>query len=173
MNIRYVFEKPETLVSFIKRKSLYPGISPIRIHKSMYLLYGYYQSYFKSSQNLIEGINSDDYPEELFPAKFIAGKIGPILESIYPQMLLDQIFPHPLSQAKYDPIILQFLDEMIDSLNEASDFSLVQFTYKGREYKRAWNLDTKGMEKVMDNRGIREDFLVDFEYDDANEEEAI
>lgn len=83
MNEQYVFPEKNKLVKYLYSKLDNP--TQIKVQKTLYLLYAFYgATYGRLASNTEETEFEDqNYPKELFPAKFEAWRYGPVEADVY------------------------------------------------------------------------------------------
>lgn len=140
MNSDYMFDKYE-LINYIY--NLLHLASPLKIQKTLYLLYGYYGATYGLENNLETGI----YPTELFNANFIAGKYGPFdpeikdyLKSNEPKTKI--YIPKTVEEKN----IHQFIINIVNQIDNVDDFSLIQLVKEDECWKLAYKI--KENEKI-------------------------
>ena len=146
----FYFENLDDLVNYLYFKL--PQITPLKLQKSLYFLFAYYGAFYgKFGRNNAEVETETRYPQYLFNGVFEAWKYGPVIREVYSKNKGGNFVARDLAKDKYDPEVLQFLDELILQLNEASDFSLVERSHMDQVWKNSY---IPGNNNIMENDDI-------------------
>ncbi|WP_258088361.1 Panacea domain-containing protein [Weissella fangxianensis] len=141
-----VFEDKNALASFLL--SFYDSPTPLKIQKSIYLLWAFYAGTYGAIDYAEENFNNDNslrYPTQLFDPAFEAWRYGPVDYDIYTEMKQDKL---PESESDLNNLIAQstlddasqkrniymFLENLISQINDMDDFSLVNRTHQDKSW---------------------------------------
>lgn len=155
---QYFFSDVKELIARLKR--LDSDMGPIRLQKSLYFLYAFYgATYGKMKGSTSEGELSEidnTYPEELFPAKFEAWQYGPVIRDVYNDnrnsvytSIVDETDSVYTNRNQVE--ILKFIDNLLEDLNEMSDFALVDRTHQDNAWKSKFDISNPYASRVIDN----------------------
>lgn len=141
-----VFEDKDTLVSFLL--SFYDSPTPLKIQKSIYLLWAFYAGTYGAIDYDEESFNNDNslrYPAQLFEPAFEAWRYGPVDYDIYTEMkqgelsksdsdLGNLVVQSTLEDDSQRRNISMFLENLISQINDLDDFSLVNRTHQDKSW---------------------------------------
>lgn len=144
--VENVFENKNTIASFLL--SFFESPTPLKIQKSMYLLWSFYAGTYGSIDYGDEIFNEDDslrYPNQLFEPDFEAWRYGPVDYDIYKEMKhgqlsgsndnIDDLFnKSSLNDDSQKRNIAMFLENLISQINDMDDFSLVNRTHQDHSW---------------------------------------
>lgn len=119
-------------------------ISPLKLQKSLYLLYGMWAGNARIVNNAIRRQYNDgsvvefstEFDEDLFEPNFEAWQSGPVDASIYhtyKENELKEVAHLSVLQRKKESqtgTVIEFVDDILDQTFEISDFSLIDLTHK-------------------------------------------
>lgn len=141
-------------------------ISPIKLQKSLYFLYAYYQLFRKQIQEGLTEIDPDtlhSIPEYLFEFSFEAWTYGPVNREIYGKYKHDKsLFQTQVIKdifEGYNPILKEYIDGMLANLFETNDFTLVNMSHQDRSWKEAYE-QKDSSKSIMDKDKV----IVEYEY---------
>lgn len=106
-------------ISLKYREKFNNEVTPLKLQKSLYFLFGYWVIEQKIKDNL-ETTGIENY---LFKSNFQAWQYGPVDIDIYHNKTLEEINP------EINPEIQIFLDEKLDKLFHVTDFTLVNLSH--------------------------------------------
>lgn len=138
---KYVFDTIDSIVGYLIDKK--PDITPLRLQKSLYFLYGYYGATYgqMTSEDISEGEfeGSYNYPKELFPAEFQAWKFGPVIKEVY-HGFNNEIYKAESWNPKDDIFknVKIFVDDILDQLDKIGDFGLVERSHMDESWKNVY-----------------------------------
>lgn len=133
---KFFFNNVEELIRYILEKK--ENVGQLRLQKTLYLLYAYYGATYGQMVSEDQKKESEiefDYPEELFSADFEAWTYGPVIFEIYVNDKngdydsIDKLSKFNPEQP-FEKDVLLFLDDIIEQINEMSDFTLVDRTHQ-------------------------------------------
>lgn len=132
--------------------------TPIRLQKTLYFTWAIYGGTYGSMKEDDSEIGKE-YPKNLFPAEFEAWRYGPVINEVYAKYKNDEYtsdgnISEDLTAADRD--IFNYINSIIDELNEIPDFQLVQRSHMDS----AWSDVYKEGEshQKMSNEAIREEY---------------
>lgn len=145
-----VYNDPKTLANHIQY--VLDTNSPVRVHKSLYLIFGIYSAIYS---------DIPEFPELLFEESFEAWRFGPVLRSIYLDNLDGQLSKtewHP--QNDIEDEIASFIGDVLDSINRLDDFQLVDRVHQDNAWISAY-IDTDNPHDIgiMDHDLIKKDYM--------------
>ncbi|MCO8292669.1 Panacea domain-containing protein [Tetragenococcus halophilus] len=158
---RYFFKDVDELIARMKR--LDSDMGPIRLQKSLYFLYAFYGATFGKIQGstdkgeLSEIENS--YPNELFNAEFEAWQYGPVIRDVYfknRDLQYENMEDNTNSDYsnRDEREVLKFIDNLLDDLNEMSDFALVDRTHQDNAWGSKFDIENPYDSKAIDNQEL-------------------
>lgn len=144
----YVFNQTEQLIRYLLERD--ESISQVRLHKTLYLLYAVYGGTYGSLEENSE--IEKPYPKELFDAVFEAWKYGPVIHEVFINKKnghydnLDNLKPfEPETEQQKD--ILVFINELLNQIDQMSDFTLIDRTQQDQTWKETYNQGREIMNK--------------------------
>lgn len=162
----YFFDDVEELVLRLKR--LDSDMGPIRLQKSLYFLYAFYGATFgkiqgETSEGQLSEIDNP-YPTELFPAEFEAWQYGPVIRDVYFKNRNGEYDPNQDTTSntyvsRDDREVLKFIDNLLDDLNEMSDFALVDRTHQDKVWKVKFDSSNPYANKKINNEDLIEEYI--------------
>lgn len=127
-------------------------ISPVKLHKTIYLIYGMWagnvRMIINSSQP--QGEYDISLTEKLFNSKFEAWNLGPVEVDIH-KYFKDKLYT---DECVLPSVIKDFVDAITKQTFDMSDFSLINTTQKDSVFKKCVN--TK--DRTMCNHEIIEEY---------------
>lgn len=169
-NRRYFFKDINELIRYILEKK--ENVGQLRLQKTLYLLYAYYGSTYgqleKEEDPEKYEVNSEvevNYPKELFPAEFEAWKYGPVIFDVYvkdknSEYELVEFLPEFEPNEAYEEDVLLFLDDIIEQINDMSDFTLVDRTHQDKAWKETYKPNT--YRTKMNNEDIIREYVEEY-----------
>ncbi|MDN6291284.1 MAG: DUF4065 domain-containing protein [Tetragenococcus koreensis] len=145
-------------------------IGQLRLQKTLYLLYAYYGATYGQldTENGQDSEVEVDYPDELFDASFEAWKYGPVIYSVYKKdkenYYDDNLEKLPKFEINknYEKDVLLFIDELLDQINEMSDFTLVDRTHQDNSWKVPYNKNKGQYAIPMSNSEIIDEYVKEY-----------
>lgn len=114
------------------------GISPIKLQKCLYFLFGYWGQYIKKAHVNKDNVEEDlsEFSENLFNEEIQAWTYGPVLPDIYHMEKSGQIDGNItedyLQQDEHKLKIKEFIDYLLPQLFAISDFGLVDLSHQDK-----------------------------------------
>lgn len=156
-----VFSDKDFLVNLLYK--LLDNPTKIKVQKTLYLLFAFYGATYGMLQNDVEGesdFSEQNYPKNLFSAKFEAWKYGPVEVEVYNK---EKIFSYSKGKLTDDDIdnffntnerknIKRFIQNIVAQTNIIDDFSLVDRTHQDDSWLDAYKPGILHM--PMDNSSI-------------------
>lgn len=140
MTQNYLFSV-DAIVSYLY--SLKSDISPVRLHKTLYFMFGYYGATYgqKSSEYVFEG--NENLPPYLFEGNFEAWKYGSVHRDIYNKMkdenyITQELIDSSVEEFKNYPEIKIFIDDLFKQINEVSEFILISRNHQDESWKKTY-----------------------------------
>ena len=157
----YLFESVDQLVAHISKMS--KNLTPLKLQKSLYLLYAFYGATYGSIVSNDETDMSMNYPKELVDVKFEAWEYGPVVREVYFKHKHGEYQSYEDTfEAKTDEEkdALKFIDELFGQIDEISDFGLVDRTHQDDSWKNAFATGTGiGINTgQIDNKNLVEEY---------------
>lgn len=169
----YYLDK-DNLVSYIiekHKKDSGLGISPIKLQKSLYLLYAMWAGNTRRLNEVIDDDNSigvcekdNKLYEDLFEPNFEAWKYGPVDPDVYFKFKYRNDYK---GKNKINPIkdvddgvmtmIKSFIDETLNEIFDISDFTLVDITHEDNSWKETYKKYPEGNGKI-DSESIKQEY---------------
>lgn len=159
----YFFDSITDLITHLK--TLNPDIGPIRLQKTLYFLYAFYGATYGSLKNA-EGISeiNNTYPSRLFSGSFEAWQYGPVMRDVYfknkdgdYEGLEDQTKEKYSEPREKD--IINFIDGLVNDLEDMSDFALVDRTHQDKAWKSKFNENHPYESKTIDNDELVSEYV--------------
>lgn len=162
----YFFDSVDELVARLKR--LDSDMGPIRLQKSLYFLYAFYGATF----GRIEGTTDEGhlseieevYPRKLFKTQFQAWQYGPVIREVYfknksgeYESMMDSTNEKYSDRA--DREVLKFIDNLLDDLDEMSDFALVDRTHQDEAWKAKFDTANPYASHIIDNEQLISEYI--------------
>lgn len=144
------FKDAKVLAEHIKYKN--PGISSLRLQKTLYFLFAFYGNIFGEREG---------FPKYLFDEDFEAWAMGASLKSIYEGNRKGIIGKKEyLSKSNKDEQVLNMVDEAMQSINKIGDFYLIERTQQDEAWRNAYKEAYRENKKygVMDRDEIIKDY---------------
>lgn len=164
---RYFFNDIEQVIRYILERK--ENVGQLRLQKTLYLLYAYYGATYgqlltqeEISSKKPESEIEFDYPDELFEAEFEAWRYGPVIYDVYIDDKNNKYAEvQELGEFKptnpFEEDVLVFLDDLIDQINEMSDFTLVDRTHQDKSWVEAYG--DGGYRLGMSNQNIIKEYV--------------
>ena len=134
--------KAKDLANYIQKcyidKYARAKISPIKLQKCLYFLFGYFWKYIKKAQDNKYNIEEDfsEFSPYLFDEDIQAWTYGPVLPDIYhlerDGNIDGNIKENYLQDSEHNLEIKEFIDYLLPQLFEISDFGLVDLSHQDR-----------------------------------------
>lgn len=167
---RYFFDDIEQVIRYIQEKK--ENVGQLRLQKTLYLLYAYYGATYgqlliqdESNQDESKSEIEYDYPKELFSAEFEAWRYGPVIHDVYVNDKnnkyadVDELKEFTPSNP-FEEDVLLFLDDLIEQINDMSDFTLVDRTHQDNAWIKAYG--DGGYRLKMNNNTIIQEYVDDY-----------
>ncbi|WP_157456217.1 Panacea domain-containing protein [Carnobacterium maltaromaticum] len=154
----YLFDSVDQLVAHIAKLS--KNLTPLKLQKSLYLLYAFYGATYGSIGNDTETDMSLNYPKRLVNVKFEAWQYGPVVREVYTKHKNDgykncEDTFKAISNEEKDAV--KFIDELFMQIDEISDFGLVDRTHQDDSWKDAYATGSKTA--PIDNEKLVKEYL--------------
>ena len=120
MNATYYFNDVDNLVEHILYE--FPKITPLKLQKSLYMLFAFYIVAIRSGRE-----TNEDIPDRLFKADFEAWTSGPVIRDVY-QKVKDNSYQaraYSFRIKALDLEIRNFIDGLVSQIMRKSDFALM------------------------------------------------
>lgn len=165
---KHFFNDVEELIKIIKEKK--ENVGQLRLQKTLYLLYAYYGATYGSldTENEQESEIEINYPNELFDASFQAWKYGPVIYDVYTKDKENyyndnlESLPEFKINEDYEKDVLLFIDELLEQINEMSDFTLVDRTHQDDSWKIPYYENEGELGIPMDNNKIIDEYIKEY-----------
>lgn len=120
MNPTYYFNDVDSLVEHILYE--FPGITPLKLQKSLYMLFAFYIVVIRSGRE-----TNEDIPDRLFKADFEAWSSGPVIRDVYQKVKDDsyQARAYSFRIKALDLEIRNFIGSLVSQIMRKSDFALM------------------------------------------------
>ncbi|KAA1042492.1 DUF4065 domain-containing protein [Macrococcus equipercicus] len=161
----YFFDSVDDLVKYLMSK--YGKLSPLKLQKGLYFLFGYYGGrYGKENENSEIQYN---LPKYLFPATFLAWDYGPVIDDVYKKNkagIYDEFVSetNTLNEMKefyfkdlQSKEVENFINELFSEVNTTSDFNLVDRSHEDRTWQVAYE---SGYNVEMNKEDIVEEYSI-------------
>lgn len=106
-------------------------ISPVRLQKTLYFCFAFWGGFVRKGKIYQEEsaleIDVSRFDEYLFNARFEAWVYGPVVPEIYHEHNIDRFFNPNLFN---DSFLKEYIDDLLDDINEVSDFRLVDLSHQ-------------------------------------------
>lgn len=129
-------------------------ISPIKLHKSLYFLYSYYQMLRRDIDDGLIEVSIDDYsliPKELCEFNFEAWAFGPVDTKVY---YSDREFFIGFDKdifSDYNNIIKEYVDVLLDNIFNTNDFTLINMSKEDNAWKTVKLMSKMNKQDVIDD----------------------
>lgn len=139
-------------------------ISAIKLQKSLYFLYAYYQMLLRHIQEGFTEISPYDIcfmPKELFKFDFEAWTYGSVNVDVYNLYNTDKCFFKRSTGDLFDaylPIVKEYVDGMLGRLFVTNDFTLVQMNRDDVSWQKAWQ---EGKRNKINKEDVIEEYFVE------------
>ncbi|MGV7114647.1 Panacea domain-containing protein [Paenibacillus kyungheensis] len=148
----------ETVIDYLY--SLKSDISPLKLQKSLYFLFGYYGAIYGQSEDEGTFEGSSDYENRLFNANFEAWQYGPVIRNVYSNNKAGN-YPTSNQKSAIEKVVQKneirmFIDELFEQINSVSDFTLVDRSHQDDVWKEAYK---KGQSTPMDHEAIIAEYV--------------
>lgn len=137
----HVFSSAHTIAGYLH--TLKEGISPVRLHKTLYFLFAYYGALYGTEGK--EGVNEGSIPSPkyLFPVQFESWKYGPVIREVYLKQKEEgysaEEIAESVTKVEQNPEIKQFIDELWQQMNQVSEFSLIGRSMQDDSWRESYN----------------------------------
>lgn len=154
----YLFNNVDQLVAHISKLS--KNLTPLKVQKSLYLLYAFYGATYGSIVKNEETDMSMDYPRELVNIKFEAWQYGPVVREVYGKFKsgfyndCEDTFEADTNEKKD---ALKFIDELFMQIDAISDFGLVDRTHQDEAWKSVYDPERQTAE--INNEELVKEYL--------------
>lgn len=135
-------------------------ISPVRLQKSLYFCFAYWGGFIekgKLQDANKEEINVSQYDKYLFEAEFQAWVYGPVIPKIYSNKEIDRSYNKDMFADKND--IKEFVDDLLNDINEISDFKLVDISHNDEPWKKHFHYNSEFHNEVIPNDEIINEYV--------------
>lgn len=132
MNATYYFNDVDNLVEHILYE--FPKITPLKLQKSLYMLFAFYIVAIRSGRE-----TNEDIPDRLFKADFEAWTSGPVIRDVY-QKVKDNSYQaraYSFRIKALDLEIRDFIDGLVSQIMRKSDFALMTRSREDDYWKNA------------------------------------
>ena len=132
MNSTYYFNDVDNLVEHILYE--FPGITPLKLQKSLYMLFAFYIVAIRSGRE-----TNEDIPDRLFKADFEAWSSGPVIRDVY-QKVKDNSYQaraYSFRTKALDLEIRNFISSLVSQIMRKSDFALMTRSHEDNCWKNA------------------------------------
>lgn len=132
MNATYYFNDVDNLVEHILYE--FPKITPLKLQKSLYMLFAFYIVAIRSGRE-----TNEDIPDRLFKADFEAWTSGPVIRDVY-QKVKDNSYQaraYNFRTKAVDLEIRDFIDNLVSQIMQKSDFALMIRSREDESWKSA------------------------------------
>lgn len=154
--VEYIMGKYKRLKGF--------EISPLKLQKTLYLLYGMWAGNAlnmneNNEENQSEYFN--DLDPDLFTADFQAWTYGPVDYEVYTKFKEEKYTPSDsltYSNLEDESIVSSFVESITDQTFEINDFALVDLTHKDNVWKNNYHGKNPFMSSQMSNDEIKEEY---------------
>lgn len=132
MTTTYYFDDVDALVEHILYE--FPGITPLKLQKSLYMLFAFYIVAIRSGRE-----TNEDIPDRLFKADFEAWSSGPVIRDVYQKVKDDsyQARAYSFRIKALDLEIRDFIDNLVSQIMQKSDFALITRSREDKSWKNA------------------------------------
>ena len=130
-------------------------ISPVRLQKTLYFCFAYWGGFVRKGMTQEENkeeIDVREYDEYLFDAQFQAWVYGPVIPEVYFANDIDLAYNENLFYGKDD--VKEYIDELLDEINEVSDFRLVDISHKDNCWQEKFDYDAEHHNQIIDKESI-------------------
>lgn len=162
----YFFDDVDNLVTRLKR--LDPDMGPIRLQKSLYFLFAFYGATFGSIEGTTEEGELSEienlYPKKLFKGAFEAWQYGPVIRDVYFKNKngaydKNEDTTELFYTERDDREVLKFIDNLLEDLNEMSDFALVDRTHQDKSWKNKFDPKKPYSNNIIDNEELVAEYI--------------
>lgn len=133
-------------------------ISPLKLQKILFFLFGEWGAFIKKSSNDNDGKYLQNYSKYLFKDEFQAWIYGPVINDVYKNFNNERITEEDLFTNDELRYIGEYIKDLSKELFELSDFRLVELTHQMNCWKDKFNSEEKYHNKVMDRDAIIDEF---------------
>lgn len=128
----YYFDDVDDLVEHLLYT--FPGITPLKLQKSLYMLFAFYIVAIRSGHETDKNI-----PDRLFKANFEAWSSGPVIRDVYQKVKNNsyQAKPYNFRTKAIDLEIRNFIDNLVSQIIRKSDFGLTTRSREDKSWKNA------------------------------------
>lgn len=151
----FYFDSVDVLVKHLFHR--FSNISPLKLQKSLYFLFGFYSGNYQISE--LEGFKEQkyDYPKYLFDADFEAWTYGPVIREVYVTNKNQGYEPleYNFGDSDVDREISSFINDVSTMIMEKSDFALVDRSHEDKTWKDAI---VKGQSTKMNKEDIAKEY---------------
>lgn len=132
MNATYYFNDVDNLVEHILYE--FPEITPLKLQKSLYMLFAFYIVAIRSGRE-----TNEDIPDRLFKADFEAWSSGPVIRDVYQKVKNNsyQARAYSFRIKALDLEIRDFIDNLVSQIMQKSDFVLMTRSREDESWKNA------------------------------------
>lgn len=149
--VEYIIGKHEEIK---KRK-----ISPIKLQKTLYLLYAMWSGNANNINKHIQKENNEvevnsELKVDLFTPEFEAWMYGPVDREVYHKFKNNQYKPSNdllIKDNEYSSTVVSFVDDILEQTFDISDFVLVDITHEDKCWKKIYLKDPQGNTKIPKN----------------------
>lgn len=153
----FVFQDVHVVAKYIH--SFSPESSPIKLHKSLYFLFGYYGAMPKEEKEGVSEGTKCTIPY-LFDADFEAWSYGAVQRDVYLESKRDDYFNYQsvmkaVKEVGSHPEVKEFIDGLLVQIFSVSDFGLVDRARQDESYQQAYE---KGKASVISREALLKEY---------------
>lgn len=132
MTTTYYFDDVDALVGHILYE--FPGITPLKLQKSLYMLFAFYIVAIHSGRE-----TNEDIPDRLFKADFEAWASGPVIRNVYQKVKNNsyQARAYNFRTKAVNLEIRNFISSLVSQIMRKSDFALMTRSHEDNCWKNA------------------------------------
>lgn len=157
------------LACYIKdkyKKQYTKEISPLKLHKILYFLFGYWGGFISKGikNNSFSEIDFKNYNPILFNDKIEAWTYGPVVINVYEKLedyekIADMNMIKKEIENKYDGYFKEFLNDILKDTFKTSDFKLVSISQNDLSWKNNYNANSKTHKQEINHKEIISEYL--------------
>ena len=145
-------------LNFFHNKQYGKDISPLKLQKVLFFLFGEWGAFVKKSFVDNDGKELVSYSPYLFDGDFEAWVYGPVVNEVYRKFQNEQLREEEIFDTDEKKYVGHFIMDLCTELFELSDFRLVELSHQKDCWKKKFIIDEKFHNQMMDKDEIINEF---------------